>query len=1304
MNKILKSIYFRSVAWTLVLTIGSWTPMEAIAATHAGDYQRQLQADAAKRGLLRVRGSRQSGVRALSDREMRGVVGRGQYRKPFLCGTMPWHRSFRDVNLCTGNLMKSFTDIQVAPGRGAGLVLQRTYNSNDDRVGPFGHGWTHAYEIRMDDCINVAPGEAGADDLTVRTDFFGGKHKYHRDADGLYTPDLYMHNWTESTYDDVLEQGPQPVVDDIEIDLDETTKHYTKIGTSRVCDYIKDRHGNYTELIYDQQTGRLDMVVVRADPQIAPGTAIGANDRVLEFTWSNVAPQGHDPAYRVTRVEFHLGTSGSALQQVDYEYYTSDTENGAGGEAYNLKAAYVAVGGSRAPRTTLYAYASYEGPDDTENGLLSSIKSLIDANANPPEYSEVQYTYSAEARTDRSLCQPANGLTYTGSVWVTQIQEPAGEDDNGDPRSITWDVFSSIGCSASPSPLMGHVEHNPDGVVSDDDICIFVRSDENMRAVLAWQGYDYRTDGFSSNWIYKTEYDDYNNPVRVSRSLRSGYRDPENSYNYSRPMIADCYEYGQFGKPLRHWVEGFLDLQGHPKYDTYQYYTEDKYFQTWKVTDVEGNTTEYDYFDRYDTSPGNKGNVKWVRDARYGATGEQYEYLYNDYGQKTQETNLNNVITTFGYSDDWGNLSQVIQDPGDYPQHLSRTTDMIYDESGRVTMRCDPNGDYSFVTYNLVGQPLEATYLYENIDYSYRDDGSMASVTDGRGTTSIDYEKQSSRVSSVTDPVTGTMSYEYNPRGSVTKKTLPDGGEWTYDYRVGDPTIGGLGSKGNPDDFTEDLWRISYKGSSDPAPMAVVLGVNDDDPVHDYSTGSWFYNLKYTRGQDEEDQEDDVLLSYCRVDNYVDGVDDENMPTHGWLTQTDNWFFPQEGEPWLISRNVYSYYDSGNRASNTATVRDTSGNLQSWTQDYGYDELYRLMSVDYGGGNTEAYTFDPMGNRLSVNGTTYGYNAANMLTTIGGQLYATYDANGNQLTGGWRTNTWDTQNRLVQCIYGSNTSTFEYGSDGLRRRMAVDDGQNTVTTDYVLDGQSVVREFKDESPSATYLVGPRGVEYRQDDTTGERKWYVYDGLGSVLAEVDENGYVDACRSYDVWGNPLWNEGSPLSSHWFVGGLGHTMEDSTGGLIYMRARWYDPGTGRFVSEDPAKDGNNWYVYCAGNPVNSVDDTGESVWWHTWATVWAGAAKDVYAAAQGGIAGLEALMAYVPASEMVFWFERSEFFSACAETLTIMIDIDPALAEAYAMTQSSLYMSLGNALELIGAGTAASEAAEELEEGAVTIIVL
>lgn len=182
----------------------------------------------------------------LSPKEMKAIAGRGPNRNPYASGApMPWHRSLRDVNMCNGNLFKSFTDVQVAPGRGAGLVLQRTYNSNDDRVGAFGIGWTHAYDIRIEDA-GVVIDNSVEKELVPRTDFFGGKHKYTRDADGLYTPPAYMYDELDSRYDEEMVSGLPRSEEDTQVGMDGTVKHFVpegidaagKLSKVRVCDYI----------------------------------------------------------------------------------------------------------------------------------------------------------------------------------------------------------------------------------------------------------------------------------------------------------------------------------------------------------------------------------------------------------------------------------------------------------------------------------------------------------------------------------------------------------------------------------------------------------------------------------------------------------------------------------------------------------------------------------------------------------------------------------------------------------------------------------------------------------------------------------------------------------------------------------------------------------------------------------------------------------------------------------------------------------------------------------------------------------
>jgi RHS repeat-associated protein len=184
----------------------------------------------------------------------------------------------------------------------------------------------------------------------------------------------------------------------------------------------------------------------------------------------------------------------------------------------------------------------------------------------------------------------------------------------------------------------------------------------------------------------------------------------------------------------------------------------------------------------------------------------------------------------------------------------------------------------------------------------------------------------------------------------------------------------------------------------------------------------------------------------------------------------------------------------------------------------------------------------------------------------------TNDANGNTLTGGGRTNTWDGQNRLTQCVFGGTTTSHTYGADGLRRRTV----QGATTTDYVLMGDSVVRTLVNGALDKTMLHGPRGPEYERTGG-GAPVWYLYDGLGSVLGTVDAAGNVVHTRKYDVYGAVRASTGGAGPKHRWVGSLGHPSEDETG-LVYMRARYYDPVVGRFASEDPAEHGPNWFQLC------------------------------------------------------------------------------------------------------------------------------
>ncbi len=143
---------------------------------------------------------------------------------------------------------------------------------------------------------------------------------------------------------------------------------------------------------------------------------------------------------------------------------------------------------------------------------------------------------------------------------------------------------------------------------------------------------------------------------------------------------------------------------------------------------------------------------------------------------------------------------------------------------------------------------------------------------------------------------------------------------------------------------------------------------------------------------------------------------------------------------------------------------------------------------------------------------------------------------------------------------------------------------NGVVTHFVWDGMNMVYEYTD-AESSSYIYGTTGILYRKD-SAGEVYTYTTSGRGDVVTVADSDGNARE-YFYNAYGEIFRAFGSELENPLLYCGEYY---DAESGFIYLRNRYYEPSIGRFITEDPVKNGLNWYIYCSNNPVNRIDPLG------------------------------------------------------------------------------------------------------------------
>ena len=565
---------------------------------------------------------------------------------------------------------------------------------------------------------------------------------------------------------------------------------------------------------------------------------------------------------------------------------------------------------------------------------------------------------------------------------------------------------------------------------------------------------------------------------------------------------------------------------------------------------------------------------------------------------------------------DWlGRTSSEIQWDGTNGGGNSRTTSYAYNFTGQVTSKTMPNGEAYTYVYTRAGRLQTESYPM------------------GRGSTSNTYYPDG-RVKVATELNGDTVSYTYNKAGMERTRTTAS----TRSPQPATLVVTSAYCQYGPATVAEQRGGESTPSQT----VAWEYGVNGIPAKESRTvpTQAGSKTAMVVRTYDLANNPASVTVTgfggYAKTVVY----ETPYLGGTGYGGNTNTLAL------WDNSQNLLALMSLSFWGGRTAVSYGTSGG----TAVYGYDTWLRMSSVDNPGSLCDgSYTYDRMGNVTGRDGVSYGYDGMNRLSTGGGTSYG-YDAIGNltQSTGtdpasygyatvsgvnsmllrnithpssqavtddsmkrGWVTGVqnryaslvWDVYGRLegmgdlARNAGGTQTDSYRYYPDGLRYRKDETSTTGAVTTTlYVYEGNEILlKERMEGSTWKTAQVNVRlgGMEVGRyvKDYVGntERLEYVWqDNLGSRRAVTNTAGTVKAKIDYAVWGGSTVTNYNGYDGSQDVSYTGKE-RDATG-LYYFNARYYDCVAGRFYSEDPVRDGGNWFVYCGNNPLSATDPSG------------------------------------------------------------------------------------------------------------------
>jgi RHS repeat-associated protein len=610
-------------------------------------------------------------------------------------------------------------------------------------------------------------------------------------------------------------------------------------------------------------------------------------------------------------------------------------------------------------------------------------------------------------------------------------------------------------------------------------------------------------------------------------------------------------------------------------------------------------------------------------------------YEYDTYGDRESETDPEGNKRTWKYNEDSQEIATVSPRGNVKGAEISKyETKTERDAQGRPIKVTDPLGHTTKYTYdgdgNLEtltdGNSHKTTYTYDSdneqtkiekpngqiMETGYDGAGQITSQTDGNKHT-IRYERNLlEEVTEEVNPLGRKTTKEYDPAGNLTKLTDHEKRTTTYMYDPGNRLKEVVYSSGKPATI-----KYEYDKDGDRTQMTDGTGVtkytydqldrltetengHKEKVKYEYDLANDQIKITYpntkavTRTFDKDDRIEKITDWSSRATKFSYDPDSD-------LTTTA---FPSETK----DKDKYTYNEADQLSEVKMTkeaetlasllyIRDNDGQVKTVTSKglpgeekpgYEYDSNNRLTK-----GGTISYEYDAANNPTKIGSGTYKYDNANELET-GPSLKYTYNEMDQRTkttptTGPATTYGYDQAGNLTSVERpkeGETTEikdTYAYDGNNLRASQTI-----SGTTTYLAWDVSETLPLLLSDGTNSYIYGPGGLPFEQiNNSTGTVLYLHHDQQGSTRMLTGSTGKSEATMTYDAYGNTTGTTGTAKTP------LGYDAQytSTDTGLIYLRARVYDPSTAQFLTVDPLnKMTREPYAYANDNPVNESDPAG------------------------------------------------------------------------------------------------------------------